>query len=107
NREFTRYAQRNLRENCSGRAQENGAVEILQTFLLVIDPAMERKSHFTTTTYAWRRGRDSNPRYGYPYAAFRVRCFQPLSHLSVARARRYRPALCKQGGSAKQGRGTR
>src|SRR5262249_61537820 len=33
---------------------------------------------------AWRRGRDSNPRYGYPYAAFRVRCFQPLSHLSVA-----------------------
>src|SRR5258708_36995353 len=33
---------------------------------------------------SWRRGRDSNPRYGYPYAAFRVRCFQPLSHLSVA-----------------------
>src|ERR1700726_430245 len=32
----------------------------------------------------WRRGRDSNPRYGCPYAAFRVRCFQPLSHLSVA-----------------------
>ena len=31
----------------------------------------------------WRRGRDSNPRYGCPYAAFRVRCFQPLSHLSV------------------------
>src|SRR5262245_21535928 len=31
----------------------------------------------------WRRGRDSNPRYGYPYAAFRVRCFQPLSHLSI------------------------
>ena len=30
----------------------------------------------------WRRGRDSNPRYGCPYAAFRVRCFQPLSHLS-------------------------
>src|SRR5262249_8662316 len=35
-------------------------------------------------TLNWRRGRDSNPRYGYPYAAFRVRCFQPLSHLSVA-----------------------
>src|SRR6266700_7608788 len=33
---------------------------------------------------SWRRGRDSNPRYGYPYAAFRVRCFQPLSHLSEA-----------------------
>jgi hypothetical protein len=33
----------------------------------------------------WRRGRDSNPRYGYPYAAFRVRCIQPLCHLSAAR----------------------
>ncbi len=32
---------------------------------------------------AWRKGGDSNPRYGYPYAAFRVRCFQPLSHLSA------------------------
>ncbi len=30
----------------------------------------------------WRRGRDSNPRYPCEYAAFRVRCFQPLSHLS-------------------------
>src|ERR1043166_8888932 len=37
----------------------------------------------------WRRGRDSNPRYGYPYAAFRVRCIQPLCHLS-GRARRAR-----------------
>src|SRR5271157_5613544 len=33
----------------------------------------------------WRRGRDSNPRYGCPYVAFRVRCFQPLSHLSNPR----------------------
>ena len=32
----------------------------------------------------WRRGRDSNPRYPCEYAAFRVRCFQPLSHLSEA-----------------------
>jgi hypothetical protein len=32
----------------------------------------------------WRRGRDSNPRYGCPYAAFRVRCIQPLCHLSGA-----------------------
>src|SRR3954467_14848033 len=31
----------------------------------------------------WRRGRDSNPRYPCEYAAFRVRCFQPLSHLSA------------------------
>ena len=31
----------------------------------------------------WRRGWVSNPRYGCPYAAFRVRCFRPLSHLSA------------------------
>ena len=30
----------------------------------------------------WRRGRDSNPRYPCRYAAFRVRCIQPLCHLS-------------------------
>ena len=35
----------------------------------------------------WRRGGDSNPRYGCPYAAFRVRCFQPLSHLSAVPSR--------------------
>jgi hypothetical protein len=83
NREFTRYSQRNLRENCSGRAQENGAVEILQTFPRVIDPAMERKSHFTTTTYAWRREWDSNPRYGFPYTRFPSVRLQPLGHPSA------------------------
>ena len=31
----------------------------------------------------WRRGRDSNPRYGYPYSAFRVRRDRPLCHLSA------------------------
>jgi site-specific DNA recombinase len=36
----------------------------------------------------WRRGRDSNPRYGCPYAAFRVRCDRPLCHLSGSRAGR-------------------
>lgn len=30
-----------------------------------------------------RRGRDSNPRFSFPNAAFRVRCLRPLSHLSV------------------------
>src|SRR6202034_326794 len=35
--------------------------------------------------WGWRRGRDSNPRYGCPYAAFRVRCIQPLCHLSADR----------------------
>src|SRR3982074_2583909 len=34
---------------------------------------------------SWRRGRDLNPRYGCPYAAFRVRCDRPLCHLSGSR----------------------
>src|SRR5690348_5188657 len=38
--------------------------------------AHEGRLHF------WRRGWDSNPRYGKPYAGFQVRCFRPLSHLS-------------------------
>src|SRR5262245_56165772 len=52
----------------------------------------------------WRRGRDSNPRYSCPYAAFRVRCFQPLSHLSVAANPRKRiaNALCSQTPTARQ-----
>ena len=31
----------------------------------------------------WRRGWDSNPRYGYPHTAFRERHLQPLGHLSA------------------------
>src|ERR1700688_4278227 len=54
----------------------------------------------------WRRGRDSNPRYGCPYAAFRVRCIQPLCHLSGVRkepvkARFGRP-LSNQAGQERQ-----
>ena len=35
-----------------------------------------------------RSGRDSNPRYGYPYTAFPVRPLQPLGHRSMAYAPR-------------------
>jgi hypothetical protein len=38
----------------------------------------------------WRRGWDSNPRYGFPYARFRGEYFQPLSHLSAAISHRSR-----------------
>jgi hypothetical protein len=34
------------------------------------------------TSRGWRRGWDSNPRYGYPHTAFRERHLQPLGHLS-------------------------
>jgi hypothetical protein len=36
-----------------------------------------------TQVKKWRRGWDSNPRYGFPYARFRGEYFQPLSHLSA------------------------
>jgi hypothetical protein len=32
----------------------------------------------------WRRVRDSNPRYGFPYAGFQDRCHQPLGQLSAS-----------------------
>ena len=47
----------------------------------------------------WRTGRDSNPRYGCPYAAFRVRCLQPLDHLSVGPVQ-----ILKPGSDSKPGR---
>ncbi len=31
----------------------------------------------------WRRERDSNPRYGFPYIGFQDRLFQPLTHPSA------------------------
>jgi hypothetical protein len=38
---------------------------------------------------AWRRGRDSNPRYPFGYAGFQDRCHQPLGHLSSKIILRY------------------
>ncbi len=36
--------------------------------------------------YVWRRGRDSNPRYGNPYGSLAGNWFQPLTHLSGTRS---------------------
>ena len=52
----------------------------------------------------WRRGRDSNPRYGCPYAAFRVRCIRPLCHLSELRRLERRGAVFSGDGGETQGR---
>src|SRR5262245_18653465 len=35
------------------------------------------------TRIEWRRERDSNPRYGFPYSGFQDRLFQPLTHPST------------------------
>ena len=37
-----------------------------------------------TIATCWRRERDSNPRYGFPYSGFQDRLFQPLTHPSAA-----------------------
>ncbi len=39
---------------------------------------------------SWRRERDSNPRYGFPYSGFQDRPFQPLTHPSAAVDRCFR-----------------
>ena len=37
---------------------------------------------FSALQTGWRRERDSNPRYGFPYSGFQDRPFQPLTHPS-------------------------
>ena len=40
---------------------------------------------FQMVETGWRRRRDSNPRYGFPYDALAKRWFQPLTHVSGSR----------------------
>src|SRR5215472_24366 len=42
-----------------------------------------QKRGFARVQKYWRRGWDSNPRYGFPHARFRGEYFKPLSHLSA------------------------
>jgi hypothetical protein len=53
----------------------------------------------------WRRGWDSNPRYGFPYARFRGEYFQPLSHLSAVVARLIVARVLSSGNPALLGKG--
>ncbi len=41
------------------------------------------EQNFSAVETAWRRGRDSNPRYPSRYGRFRGGSFQPLTHLSA------------------------
>ena len=56
----------------------------------------------------WRRGWDSNPRYGYPHTAFRERHLQPLGHLSAPHGSlSHSPATSQKSGESFAGsRGT-
>jgi hypothetical protein len=57
--------------------------ELTHRMELMNDEHLLRFTYRNIVNGVWRRGRDSNPRYGCPYAAFRVRCIQPLCHLSI------------------------
>ena len=54
--------------------------------------ARSQKSLLYQWLNCWRRGWDSNPRYGYPYNGFRDRPIRPLWHLSVPRSCSLLPA---------------
>jgi hypothetical protein len=43
----------------------------------------KRRRDFSAAKTCWRRERDSNPRYGFPYSGFQDRLFQPLTHPSA------------------------
>ena len=51
-------------------------------FAIIVDGKISLQKQRTS----WRRGWDSNPRYGYPYNGFRDRPIRPLWHLSVRRS---------------------
>src|ERR1700745_3063571 len=58
--------------------------EVLNTLRTVHQKYTSVNRHYCTRENdIWRRGWDSNPRYGFPYARFRGEYFQPLSHLSA------------------------
>jgi hypothetical protein len=45
-------------------------------------PTAQAQVRTATISHEKRRGRDSNPRIGYPITCFRDRLLQPLGHLS-------------------------
>ncbi|SPF44758.1 hypothetical protein SBA1_550123 [Candidatus Sulfotelmatobacter kueseliae] len=45
--------------------------------------SMEEQQICFAVQTIWRRERDSNPRYGFPYSGFQDRPFQPLTHPSA------------------------
>ncbi len=67
-------------------------------YLLSYGPNLASRVGFEPTTYSlegcctiqivlsgdnWPRGRDSNPRYSFPYTSLAGKSFRPLSHLSL------------------------
>src|SRR6266850_4700586 len=66
------------RLGCSNHSKIRSAQKCYPCLRYVVSPMSPGR-----TFEVWRRGWDSNPRYGFPHARFRGECFQPLSHLSA------------------------
>ena len=47
-----------------------------------VTAGVQMRSGYCLTPNEWRRGGDSNPRYGFPYSSFQDWRHQPLGHLS-------------------------
>src|SRR5581483_4829577 len=54
-----------------------------------------------TREFCWRRGRDSNPRYGFPYTRFPSERLKPLGHLSVTLVLKALAFFCKDARDAR------
>src|SRR5580700_10196597 len=67
---------KNVYAGCRNGSTPKLGSAILGSAMLNIKPTLKG-------TEIWRRGRDSNPRYGFPYASFQDWSHQPLGHLSV------------------------
>ena len=52
-------------------------------FVRVVPKNKKMSFDISLLRFVLRKGRDSNPRYSYPYTAFRVRPDRPLRHLSL------------------------
>jgi hypothetical protein len=57
------------------------------------DAALNQKVLTTFLTFLWRRERDSNPRYGYPYSGFQNRRIKPAHSTTLPSLRNKRRSV--------------
>ncbi len=65
-----------------GRFLRSGLTAYIAEFGLFPEILRAIREDFSAIQTVWRRERDSNPRYGFPYSGFQDHPFQPLTHPS-------------------------
>ena len=65
------------------KGRENEEIENMNFELQETGLQRSKDGSFEAVRSAWRRDRDSNPRYAFTYNAFRGRRYRPLCHLSI------------------------